>query len=67
MAYETGTATDIDDLINVKLKAFMIAEGWTLNDDNWPTFLALSKNNCFINLRHDSSSTTSFTGNYDHG
>jgi hypothetical protein len=35
MAYSTGTASDIDDLINVKLKAFAIANGWTVNEDNW--------------------------------
>lgn len=51
MAFQTGTATDIDDLIDTDLKAFAVAQGWTNNDDSWPNFLALSRGNCFINLR----------------
>lgn len=53
MAFETGTATNIAQLINVRLKDFMVAQGWTLNADNWPDHLALSKDGCFVNLRYD--------------
>jgi hypothetical protein len=58
MAYSTGTASDIDDLINVKLKAFAIANGWTVNEDNWPTFISLSKGTCFVNFQRYLASGT---------
>ncbi len=58
MAYETGTAADINELINVRLKNFMVAEGWTLNSDAWPAFLALSDDGCFINFRWDQAIST---------
>lgn len=61
MPYETGTATDHTDLFNVKLKAFCQANGWTVNNDGYPTWLAMSKGDCYINIRKDSSTTTSMT------
>jgi hypothetical protein len=61
MAYSTGTASDIDDLINVKLKAFAVANGWTVNEDDWPDFISLSKGTCFVNMhRFIYSSTDAF-------
>lgn len=51
MAYETGTASDVDDLIDTKLKAFAVTSGWNVNDDSWPDHLHLSKGGCFISLR----------------
>ena len=58
MPYETGTASDINDLINVKLKNFITTHGWTVNKDTWPTWLAVSKGACYVNLRFDSSTST---------
>ncbi len=51
MSYETGTAVDVDDLIDSKLKNFAVANGWNLNDDSWPDHIHLSKGGCFISLR----------------
>ena len=61
MAYETGTATDIEDLIDVRLKNFAVAQGWTLNEDNWPAHIALSKGGCFLNMRWDQVTSASVT------
>lgn len=59
MAFETGSAANMADLINVRLKSFLVASGWTLNADTWPTHLALSYGACFANFRFDSSTSTS--------
>ena len=58
MAFETGTAATLEELIDTHLKSFMVAQGWTLNNDNYPDHLALSKGGCYANLRADSRSTT---------
>lgn len=51
MTYQTGAATDIDDLVDTVLKTFMTGRGWTVNDDNWPNHLHLSKGDCYVSLR----------------
>lgn len=62
MAFETGTAATLTELFDVRLKSFMAAQGWVVNEDNFPTFLALSKGDCYINIRWDQS-TTNQVGN----
>ena len=61
MAYETGTAANITELIDQRLKNFMVAQGWTLNSDNFPDLLALSKDGCFVNFRFDGAVSTNIT------
>lgn len=51
MSFATGTAADMDALINTHLKTFMTGDGWTLNDDSWPDHLHLSKGQCFASFR----------------
>ncbi len=48
MAYQTGTATGIADLLD-KLNTFAVAAGWTL-DRRDATTLSLHKNSVYINL-----------------
>lgn len=55
MAFETGTAANLTELIDERLKNFAIAQGWTVNADNWPDHLAISRDGCFANFRFDSS------------
>lgn len=53
MAYETGTATNLADLI-AKLSTFLQANGWTENRrDNAAGIVGFSKNNIFISGRWD--------------
>lgn len=53
MAYETGTATNLADLI-AKLSTFLTANGWTENRrDNAAGIVGWSKNNIFISGRWD--------------
>ena len=48
--YESGVASSMSDLVSTRLKAFATTNGWTLNDDNWPTHLHLSKGLCNISM-----------------
>ena len=51
MAFETGTATDTNDLMT-KLNTFAVANGWTSNEFSTVTQrLALQKNSCYVNVR----------------
>lgn len=53
MTYQTGTATSIDNLIDSILKTFAVAQGWVVNDDNWPNHLHMSKGDCYMSLREE--------------
>jgi hypothetical protein len=53
MAYQTGTATGIDDLLD-KLNTFAVSAGWTL-DRREATTLSLHKNSVWINLANVSN------------
>ena len=56
MAYETGTATDIADLIS-KLSTFAVANGWTEDRrDSGNGIIGLSKNSVFVSGRWDPAS-----------
>lgn len=53
MAYQTGSATDMDDLLG-KLSTFAQANGWT--EDEFSTVngtLALDKGNVYVSFRYD--------------
>ena len=63
MAFQTGTAADIDELINTTLRNFaVVTNAWTANATDWPNHLALSNNNCFVNLRRRGSALFTPTG-----
>jgi hypothetical protein len=55
MAYETGAATDLDDLFT-KLLTFATANGWTQDADVSADMPALHKNAVFVQFRYDGSS-----------
>jgi hypothetical protein len=69
MAYETGSATDRDDLLN-KLRIFLVANGWTQNyfvTDGGGYRLHISKNGIYANFRTSSGSNDSIlTTNWSH-
>jgi len=56
MAYQTGTATDADDLL-AKLHSFAVAQGWTVNNyvagTAYDTVLQISSGSCFANIVSD--------------
>ena len=53
MAYETGSATDLDDLLS-KLNTFATANGWTSDEfDTVNGDWALSKNDVYVSARWD--------------
>ena len=57
MAFQTGSATDLDDLIN-QLDTFAAANGWTVDEKNLVTgIFALSKNTVFVSFRWDAAGT----------
>lgn len=55
MAFETGTATDLDDLFT-KLLTFAVANGWTQNEGVSADRPALSKGSTFVQFRYDGTS-----------
>ena len=63
MAYQTGTATDADDLL-AKLRSFAVAQGWTINNyvagTNYDTVLQLSSGSCFANIVSDQRTQTTY-------
>lgn len=71
MAYQTGTSTDVNDLLD-KLRLFAIAQGWTAN--RWATVgsgreLCIQKGSSYFNFRSWSNETmlvngTSTAGKY---
>ncbi len=63
MPFTTGSASDIDALINTVLKDFAVTtNGWTLNEDSWPDYLGMSKDTCFVNMRRRGSAVSTPTG-----
>jgi len=62
--YETGTYSSTADLFDVKMKNFLVANGWTINADTWPSYLAVSKGDCYVNIQWNqtSSTTSSYVG-----
>lgn len=64
MAYQTGTATDCNDLLD-KFRLFAVAEGWTAN--RWVTAgsgreLCLSKSSAYFNFRSVQNENPTFNG-----
>ena len=49
MAYQTNTATDIDDLLD-QLRAFAITLGWTI--DNWSPMFEASRTGQWLSMHH---------------
>lgn len=53
MAYATGSATDIPDLMS-KIETFISANGWTIDEaDSVNGQPAWHKNNCYVSFRYD--------------
>lgn len=53
MAYQTGSATDLDDLLS-KLSTFLVANGWTEDEmDTVGGAMAFSKNSVYVSGRWD--------------
>lgn len=64
MAYQTGTATDCNDLLD-KFRLFAIAQGWTAN--RWATAgngreLCLQKGSAYFNFRSVQNENPTFNG-----
>jgi hypothetical protein len=64
MAYETGTANNINDLLD-KFRLFAIAQGWSVN--RWATVgsgreLCIQKGSAFFNFRSVNNETTVING-----
>lgn len=69
MAYETGTATNVNDLLD-KFRLFAIAQGWTAN--RWVVAgsgreLCIQKSSAFFNFRSYSNETMTVTGSASSG
>lgn len=64
MAYQTGTSTDVNDLLD-KFRLFAVAQGWTAN--RWTTAgngreLCLQKGSAYFNFRSYSNETVVING-----
>lgn len=55
MSFQTGSATDLDDLFD-KLATFAVANGWTEDEDETNDTPAFSRGNVFVQFRYDGSS-----------
>jgi len=60
VAYSTGAATDIPDLMS-KIETFISANGWTIDEaDSFQGQPAWHKNSCYVSFRYDGSSPSAF-------
>ena len=61
MAYQTGiNVANLTALMNL-LRDFAVADGWTLNQNNWPTWLSLTSGQCTVHFtREINTESTAF-------
>lgn len=59
MAYATGAAADADAFM-AALVSFLTGQGWSVNKNNWPTWVAVSKGDCYVNFRKNAYGTINF-------
>jgi len=53
VAYELNVSLNTVDALKDAIVTFAVAQGWTLQVDEWPNFLQLSNDACHINLRRN--------------